>query len=111
MMAYTMGRAFQQIVVGISFAGAGFALYLALSVNFREFRETRDWYALAYAVNRASVATVLLLITEAVYKAPTLPWTWRLGLYTLALIAATVSWIFIAKDHRRRNRRRTDREG
>lgn len=101
----------QLLICGVSFFGAGVALYLAIGVNLREAVQRHDPWPVAYAVNRGCVALLILLIAETVARAPDLPLTWRLGLYTLALSGAVGSWVFIAIDNSRRNRRRDDREG
>lgn len=98
----------QLMITGASCFGAGVALYLALGVNLRDAVEQHDPWPLAYAANRLCVAILILLIAETVFKAPSIPITWRVILYSLALAGACGSWVFIAIDNQRRNRRRDD---
>ena len=99
----------RNIVVGLSFFGAGVATYLAIGINLRDAVRDHDPWPLAWAVNRISVAVIVVLIGEAVFKTPELPFTWRVAIYTIALTGACVSWVFIGIDQRRRNRRRSDK--
>jgi hypothetical protein len=98
----------QAVIVGLSCFGAGVAIYLAVGINLRAAIRDRDPWPLAWAINRLCVAVMVLLIAETVFKAPTIPLSWRVIIYIAALVGACVSWIFIGIDHRRRHRRHTD---
>lgn len=99
----------RDLIVGATFFAAGLAIYLALQVNVRDAVRNRDPWPLAYAVNRLCVAIAVMLVAEAVFRAPTVPLEWRTMLYTVAIVGFSVSAVFIVLDHRRRNRRNTDR--
>jgi hypothetical protein len=98
----------RNVVVGLSCFAAGLATYLALAVHLRTAVRDRDAWPLAYAANFAAMSVIILMIAEAVFRVPALPWTRRVITYSIALGVLFVSAVFIGADHRRRNRREGD---
>lgn len=99
------GTLARNVIVGATFFAAGLALYLAVNINLRDAWRHRDPWPLAYAVNRICIAVAVMLVAEAVFRYPSVPFTWRTILYVVAIVGFAVSAFFIVLDHRRRNRR------
>ena len=101
------------IIVSMSFGGVGLVLYLASS-NLSSAVKSHGWdrrINAAYAMARLGFALMVALITEAVYKAPELPVTWRVMLYTLATVLVFIGYLGVAIEQRTSRRPKSGRGG
>ena len=96
----------KNLIVSFSFAGVGLALYLA-TANAWKALHTKGWERRingAYVCARLGFAIMVALITEAVWGAPEVPWTWRAGLYTLAAVMVCLGYLGVAIEQRKARR-------
>lgn len=94
----------QTLIVSLSFFGMGVVLFLAVN-SIRKAKASgggeRRLNA-SYALARFGIIIVLGLITEAVFKAPSIPFSWRVFFYSLGLIMFSLGYLGIAVEGRRK---------
>jgi hypothetical protein len=91
------------LIVSLSFSGLGIVAYLAvlnLKAAVHSTGHTRR-LSLAYATARVGFIIVVALITEAIFRIPVIPFSWRVVLYVIGLAFTTIGYLGIALEGRR----------
>lgn len=102
----------QTLIVSLSAFGIGIIAFLIVG-NIRTARITHGGERrlnLAYVVARTGFCIVVALITEAVFNAPTIPLTWRAGLYIIGLVCVVLGYVGVAFEGRRAGKVRGHRD-
>lgn len=102
----------QTLIVSLSAWGVGLVSYLGVG-NVRQAYHSRGGERrlnIAYAVARAGFVVVVALITEAVFNAPVIPFTWRVGIYILGLVMVVAGYLGVAFEGRRLTGQRAERD-
>jgi hypothetical protein len=90
-------------------------MYLAIESFKTAFRDTpNNWERrlnISWGIMRTGVAIMVALITEAIWKAPTIPWSWRVSLYILGGLAVFAGSLGIILEMRWHNGRRHHKDG
>lgn len=96
----------QTLIVSLTFFAAGTVLYLAMRNLRAAIHSTGSERRLngAYAAARLGFVIVVGLITEAIFKAPSIPFSWRVALYLVGLVLVAVGYLGIAVEGRRRSK-------
>jgi len=84
------------IIVSLSFFALGVIAYLALFVNIPNALRNGGHERLleaSYAVARLGTVIVMALITEAVFRADTVPFEWRTILYIVGISMVIVGYL------------------
>lgn len=96
----------RNLLLGLSGTAVGAAAFISYE-RLRMAIRTDRWQ-LFYALASGGFAGAIFLVAKAVFRHPRLPITGDTYWYAICLSAASVGYIGIAVDQRRRNRRRED---
>ncbi|MGH2373033.1 MAG: hypothetical protein ACRDIC_06085 [bacterium] len=96
----------KEFLVGVSGFAIGLIVYLGIYNLVDAFKSPPSRMYGALAMLRFGAAGALILVLEAVYRAPEIPWMWRTVLYTVCLMFVFFGalGVIIEKGHRRRDR-------
>lgn len=84
------GEVLRDLILGLSGLAVGFMLYLAWLSFHSWWRDHGAAFELYRALLLFGVSIMVLLITELIWRAPEIPFTWRSLLYAAASLCVVV---------------------
>lgn len=97
----------RNLLLGLSGTAIGTAAFISVErAKAAWFRDPWQWF---YAMASGGFAGAIFLIAKAVFRAPMIPMSADAVWYAICLGAASIGYLGIAFDQRRRDRRDEDR--